>query len=349
MLRVIVRSGRLRQIESLLLAHPAGLSKAEIARRMGVHRATIGRDIEALSLEVPIVESDDGRLSLNRDDYVTEVRLTIHESLALHLATRLLATRMDRFNPHAAAALRKLGEALRSFSPLVSHHLLMSADVMDSQAQRQDPVYLEVLETLTQAWSQGRKVHVWHRHEGGRVFEYDLAPYFIEPYAVGRTTHVIGWRVPPGAIRTLKLERIQRIALLANEGYEIPEDFDPRRMLADAWGIWYSDDEPVEVVLRFHPRVAHRVRETQWHASEQVREETDGSVVWTAHVAEWREMLPWIRGWGENVEAVAPAVLRDTLVGEAKVMAEVYGWHVSSGRSGDAPSTTLADFFGGEG
>jgi CRISPR-associated endonuclease/helicase Cas3 len=36
----------------------------------------------------------------------------LNEALALHLATRLLAPRMDRQNPHAAAALRKLGISL---------------------------------------------------------------------------------------------------------------------------------------------------------------------------------------------------------------------------------------------
>ena len=55
----------------------------------------------------------------------------------------------------------------------------------------------------------------------GRVFEYLFSPYFIEPYAVGRTTHVIGSREPPSALRTFKLERIRRISLLQEE-YEVP-------------------------------------------------------------------------------------------------------------------------------
>jgi CRISPR-associated endonuclease/helicase Cas3 len=54
----------------------------------------------------------------------------------------------------------------------------------------------------------------------------------------------------------------------------------------------------VGVVLKFHPRVAHRVRETRWHRSEQVEEQPDGSLLWRARVAEVQEMLPWIRGWG---------------------------------------------------
>ncbi len=231
---------------------------------------------------------------------------------------------------------------------MVSQHLIASAEVMDDQARRHDPVYLEVLETLTRAWSQGRMVHLWHRHESGRVYDYDFAPYFIEPYAVGQTTHVIGWRKPPEAVRTFKLERIQRIELTAKP-YTIPDDFDPRETLADAWGIWYTEAEPVEVVLRFHPRVAYRVRETRWHRSEQVEEQPDGSLLWRARVAEVQEMLPWIRGWGADVEVVEPRELRERMVGEARRLAESYGWYVNRGDTteSDTLDQTFASYFGG--
>lgn len=316
------KAERLLQLEQLLLAFPEGLHRAEIARRLGIHRSTAGRYVEQLALRIPIWQ-DGNLLGIDRDDYLTHVRLTIHESMALHLAARLMATRTDKHNPHAASALRKLGRALEKFAPRVSAHLLTSAEVMDDQSRRYDPVYLDVLETLTRAWSDGRVVHLWHRHESGRVYEYDFAPYFIEPYAVGQTAHVIGWREPPGAVRTFKLERIQRIELTARS-YAVPGDFDPRALLADAWGVWYTEAEPVEVVLRFHPRVAHRVRETRWHRSEEVEEQPDGSLLWRVRVAEPQEMLPWIRGWGADVEVVEPGGLRETLVREAGSLARLY-------------------------
>jgi predicted DNA-binding transcriptional regulator YafY len=102
----------------------------------------------------------------------------------------------------------------------------------------------------------------------------------------------------------------------------------------------------VGVVLKFHPRVAHRVRETRWHRSEQMEEQPDGSLLWRARVAEVQEMLPWIRGWGADVEVLAPKELRETMMGEARALARMYGWHVSSSPVPDR-STTLEDFFGG--
>jgi CRISPR-associated endonuclease/helicase Cas3 len=320
------KAQRLLQIEKLLWAHPEGLTRAEIARRMNLNRSTITKYLDKDQLPKSIYEDDlDGnKLKVDRSADLTKASFSLHEVLAIHLATRLLATRTDKPNRHAASALRKLGLALQRLDKNVSGHLLRSADVMDEDANFCDPVYLKVLETLTEAWSAGRKVHLHHQMEDGRIFEYDFAPYFIEPYAVGQTAHVIGWREPPAAIRTFKIERI-RAAQITRDAYTIPADFDPAALLRDAWGIWYTDGEPTEVVLRFHPRVALRVKETRWHASQQIAEQADGYLLWRARVAEVQEMIPWVRGWGADVEVVGPEALRQALRREARRLAEMYG------------------------
>ncbi|NWF63759.1 MAG: WYL domain-containing protein, partial [Chloroflexi bacterium] len=325
------KTERLLRMEALLLSNPQGLTQAEIARRLGVDRSVINRNLYDFQKIYPTIVHDDGRISLDRSAYLVKVAFTLHEAAAVHLAARLLATRMDRQNPHAAAALRKIGIALEKLAPRISAHVLQSAEVIDDAAQRDDPVYLQVLETLTLAWAEQRKARIWHQGEAGeRVFEYLLSPYFIEPYAVGQTTHVMGRAQLLGEkgwsgekMRTFKIERIRR-AEVTRDPYEIPADFDPRDLLADAWGIWYSEGEPVEVVLRFSPKVARRVQETRWHRSEQETLEADGSITWRARIAEPQEMLPWIRGWGADCEALEPEELRKALEREVRRMAEVY-------------------------
>jgi CRISPR-associated endonuclease/helicase Cas3 len=347
------KSERLVQLEQLLIANPTGLWRAEIARRLGVNRSTISRYVDELSsrhdFPVPIYE-EDGLLKINRDRYLNNISLTLHETMAVHLATRLMATRTDKHNPYAASALRKLGQALETFAPLISQHLIASAEVMDDAGQRYDPNYLRTLEVLTRCWSEGRLVHIWHKSEPtGKVFEYDFAPYFIEPYAVGQTTHVIGLRYAPERRRTFKIERIERAEPL-EQSYTIPPDFDPQAQLADAWGIWYTDSEPLRVELKFHPRVAGRVKETRWHRSEDVQEQPDGYLLWRAKIAEPQEMLPWIRGWGADVEVVEPEGLRRELMGEARRLAETYGWSTTKSRKQEVESSpldqTFSDFFG---
>jgi CRISPR-associated endonuclease/helicase Cas3 len=329
------KSQRLLQIERLLWAHPEGLTQSEVAKRLGVNRSTIWKylDKDHMPPGVYIDDENGNKLKMDRDAALTRTAFSLHEVMAIHLATRLLATRTDKQNPHAASALRKLGLALQRIDENVSQHLLCSADVMDEATAYRDPVYLDVLQKLTEAWSAGRWLRVSHQKEDGRVQEYDFAPYFIEPYAIGQTTHVIGLREPPGKVRTFKIERL-RSARLLNERYAIPDDFDAGELLRSAWGIWFTEAEPVEIVLKFHPRVARRVQETRWHRSEQTAPQPDGSLLWRAWVAEPQEMLPWVRGWGADCEVVEPVELRERVAGEAKAMAEGYGWEVLPQRGG---------------
>lgn len=314
----------LHKLIQLLLNHPEGLTKAEIGRHLNVHRSTAGEYIDSLeSISVPVYEVVPNRYTIDREHYQVQISDNIHESLALHLATRLLTTRTDKHYPHAASALRKLGVALEELAPLISKHMKLSADVLDGNDRKRDSAFIEVLETLTIAWANRTKVRVTHEMDDGQTYAYIFSPYFIEPYAVGRTMHIIGYREPPGAIRTFKIERI-RTARLLSENYTIPPDFDPTLFLKDAWGIWFTEDKPQKVVLRFSPRVSMRVKETLWHHTQQINLQNDGFLIWKAYIADWQEMLPWIRGWGADCEVVEPNELRQALENEARRLGRLY-------------------------
>lgn len=321
------KAARLLQIENLLLAHPEGLTQSQIAERVQVDRSSITRYIPDFPKHIYYDEDDGRRWKVDRTTDLINVCFNLHEATAVHLASRLLATRMDKQNPHAASTLRKLGFALERIAPHISHHLSQSADVMDTAAQRHDPNFLRTLEQLTLAWAEGRKVKIWHRQNiNDKPYSYTFSPYFIEPYAVGQSVHVIGFREPPEAIRTFKVERIERIELL-NERYTIPTDFEPRDLLKDAWGIWYTEAEPVRVVLKFHPSIVQRIKETRWHASEKITDLPNGTLLWEARIAEPKEMLPWIRGFGAEVEVLEPEQLRTRLIGEIRGLMETYHLH----------------------
>ena len=112
--RSLTKSQRMLQIEYLLLDHPEGLTRSEIARRMGVHKSTLTRDIQLISVDVPLIEEDDGRLRLDKQGYLSTVRLSLFELEALHLSARLFARAMKFPFPHALAALEKTGTSSES-------------------------------------------------------------------------------------------------------------------------------------------------------------------------------------------------------------------------------------------
>ena len=73
--------------------------------------------------------------------------------------------------------------------------------------------------------------------------------------------------------------------------------------LRRGWDI-IADQPPAEVVLRFSPAVADRVREATWHPTQAVRTDADGSLHWRATVSGTIEIRLWILSWGDDVEVL---------------------------------------------
>ena len=85
------KANRLLQIEALLLEHPEGLTQADIARRLLVHRSTVGRYLPDLPGHIYIDDLDGNRWKIDRSAYLVNVVFNLHEALAGHLAARLMA------------------------------------------------------------------------------------------------------------------------------------------------------------------------------------------------------------------------------------------------------------------
>lgn len=318
------KAQRLLQIEALLLEHaPRPLRKVDIARRIGVERWVIQRYLPDLTDRFGVYETDDGRLTIDRETYVTQVRFTLHEALAVHVASRLMATWGDKHNPHAASALRKLGLALERLAPLISDHLKAAANVMDDTAQRADPVYLRVLETITRGWADQRQVRIaYQAAKSENVHEYLFSPYYIEPSGIGSGMYAMGYLSWFEAVKTLKLERV-RWAELTSEPFILPKDFDAEALLDTAWGVMYGETTE-EVRLRFTPSARRRLHETVWHRDEEIEDLPDGGCLYRVRVAHPMEMKWWIRSWGPQVIVEAPDSLRKEMAAEASVLAQMY-------------------------
>jgi proteasome accessory factor B len=311
MSRMLNRAERLRSIERLLYRAPNGKRVVEIAEACGVNRRTIYRDLDLLSVSGVPIWQDEGRFGIERERYLTTVRLNFNEAIAFYRHS-------DEHNPHVVTALDKLATALPE--PISGYVARTAAHVGERALNDR---YIQVLEAITLAWSLQRKVRLWYRSpRSGQVRLRDFAPYFLEPSGTGYASYVVGFDDWSGEMRTFKLERLERAQML-DERYEIPDGFDPDQYLATSWGIMHGE-EAVEVVLQFSPAVSSRVKESVWHPSQEIDDLQDGGCLFTVHISEPKEMQPWIRSWGAEVQVLSPLSLRQAIAEEAMKMSAMY-------------------------
>jgi predicted DNA-binding transcriptional regulator YafY len=316
------RFDRVAEIERMLVRHPAGYTSGELARHFQRDPTTIYRDLAKLEKMGTGVVRNGRKWMLDHRRSLYDVRLTHDEMLALFLAARLLSRHSDEHNPHVVAALEKLADALRMRAPEIARHVDLAADSVRERRTR--PEYVAALENIGRAWAEGRKVRLTYwSYSKGETTERIFAPYFIEPSSIGFACHVIGYDELRGEVRTLKIERVHDAAL-TDEHYTTPPSFQPLRLLANAWGIVWSDEGEVEVVLRFSSRAAQRVRESVWHHSQRIVDSPDGSCLFTVRVGGTLELKPWVRQWGSDVEVLAPERFRDEIAAEAQALAAIY-------------------------
>ncbi|HRJ58570.1 MAG TPA: CRISPR-associated helicase Cas3' [Anaerolineales bacterium] len=290
-----------------------------LAEKLGVSRETVFRDRKDLMLEYPVEQDDEGRWYIPRAKLISEIKLNLHEALPLYLAGRK-TSRQTRFHqPHTVNAVEKLAATLRQ--PM-TERLLRSAERLMGQEKNPDKV--KIIETLAQAWVEQRKVRIEYQALGtDSLTRHTISTYLIEPSIWSDSVYVIAQSDFNDQTFAFKIERILS-ATISGETFDIPESFDDEQLLKHAWGIWYADRDPVTVRLRFSPAVTRRVKESIWHPLERVEETGDGGCIWSVEIAEWREMLPWVRGWGADVEVLEPEGLRKELMNETKRLTRVY-------------------------
>lgn len=316
MSRLASRTSRLRRIEELLLLTPDGLKATDLAERLKVDRRTVYRDVEFLCDQGLPVWQKDGRFGIIRTRYLTTVHLSFHEAIALTLAGLLLARTIDERNPHVTSALRKLATTLPK---AISPHLKRAADRVQTlnDGQRQ----VAVLEALAEGWGTGRKVRVGYRSpRSGQLRDRVIAPYALEPTPSG--IYVIGYDDWANDIRTFKLDRLEA-AVLLEELFAVPEAFDLESHLASGWRIM-AGSEITDVVLRFTPEVTPHIYERQWHPTQKLEKTEEGGCLLRVQVAQPKEMQPFIRSWGAQVEVLEPNWLRAQIGTELQRAAAQY-------------------------
>lgn len=319
----LTKAGRLVELQLLFWRNPGSpLSTAQLADRLDVAPRTVRKYLTELSANgrLPIYRHGRGwRLMDQAKLEVAPVRFLLEEAAALFLAVRLLERHADEPNAAVAGAVAKLGAAVPKELRPAFDHLILRTDA----GSKEDP-FSAVFQTMAYGWALQREVDLEYAPRSTpNLVSGVLRPYLLEPSAVGSAIYAIGFLDPPGEIRVIKLERITE-ARLTETTFSAPPVSELIQRLDQSWGVWLSDEQPVEVCLLFSADVAKRVRETRWHPSQHLKGQPGGKLQMRVTVSSTLELLPWILGWGRQVEVVSPGDLRDLVAKEHAVAAATY-------------------------
>jgi predicted DNA-binding transcriptional regulator YafY len=114
--------------------------------------------------------------------------------------------------------------------------------------------------------------------------------------------------------RTFAVERL--LSLSVSEDRFEPVEIEGEAF-AHSLGVHEGPPERIEIV--FEPRIAPYMKEREWHSSQQIRDEQDGSIVLTLDVCNDFALRSWILGFGPLARVVSPPHLA------AQILAEIEG------------------------
>lgn len=144
----------------------------------------------------------------------------------------------------------------------------------------------------------------------------ETAPRVIEPHGLllGHRSYLVA-RQPARneSILNFRLDRIHAAEVM-DESFAFATGFTLDDYAAKAFGVYQDPEQYGEVIWRFAPEAAERAAEFQFHPTQVLVPQDDGSLIVRFTSAGWLEMAWHLYQWGDKVDVIAPDGLR-ALVG----------------------------------
>ena len=309
------KAGRLLELARLLASTAEGLTLDEIAERLGVGRRTAERMRDAVREVFPQLEEVEDpptrrfRIPAGLDGLFQAP--TAEELAALAIAAESFA---GQGATARAAALRSLEQKVLSATRAAARRrlapdleALLQAETIAVQAGPRPFEDETVLAAVREALKAASTLAF--RYDGGsqpgRVRE--VVPYGI---LFGRANYLVAAE-GAGRPRNWRLDRIRDVAATGRPARRDPA-FSLQDYADESFGIYQDDTH--DVVLRIKPASAEGALRWRFHSDQTLDRQADGSVIVRFRASGMRELAWHLFTWGDQVEVLAPAVLKQTLI-----------------------------------
>ncbi len=292
----------------------AGVTVPELQKEFSVSRRTVYRDLGQLQRAGYRFEGDpsvDGDLKRwrftagQRKDLSTT--FADEELMSLYFCVNLLAPlRGTPLRTGLESALQKIEATFGArererFGDLVFTHVARLGPTKDYARHG------ATVAAVSRACLDRRVVQLAYRAGGDEAPKsYRFHPYCLA-YSAGEL-YTVGWSEHREAIRTLRVDRIARIAATA-DGFERPRDFDPEDYLGRGFTM-YAEGESEPVKIEFSGKAAAAIRDKEWHPTQRIEERPGGRLVLKMTVQGLSEVARWILYHAPFARALEPESLR---------------------------------------
>ncbi len=321
-----MRSARLKRVVQMLMTLQAGkrYTVDDLSRLFGTSRRTVFRDIKELqAIGVSFLCHYDAATRsyvLGLPPRGAAVELNREEALGLMLLARRTSSPMHLpFHRSALSAASKveggLAADVRRFCDTAIRNV--SSRTYGSSLSRTLEQWFARIHSAILA---KRIVRV--RYQPGVYLpaeEMDLCPLHL--YYDHPTWYLFAQRRDGRHTEPLRLSRILQLQVL-EQCFVEEGRFDLLEVLGRAWSA-QCEGHLYHVRLRFLPGAVDQVLSVQWHSTQRVTREDDGSAIVEFRVDGLGEITWWILGYGDQVQVLSPEALREKVVDAARNMIQL--------------------------
>lgn len=296
----------------------------ELAEELDVSRRTIFRDLNMLEMaHIPYYyDTEKGGYQISRHFFLPPINLTLTEALAMLLLTGRLrgADKLPLLSQGAQAAVKVesvLPRPIREHVGSMIDRMKVSLGPI-SRHEGLDASFAQVADAI--AARRVCEIVYISFHERQQIV---TAVHPLRLVFISRGWYIVAHSQLHGEVRTFKLSRIRKLTV-TKETFRTPKGVDLDDYFNNAWQM-IPEGKLYNIHLRFSAKVAGNVAEVQWHHSQRVEWNDDGSADFRVRVDGLGEIVWWIFGYGDQVEVLAPAKLRKRIATTAATVARMYG------------------------
>ncbi len=293
-----------------------GISLTDIEEVAGVQRRAAERMRDVLLRALPqleeVREGPSKRWRLEAPVLNRALAPTVDDLAALNRAAAVLRTSGDN---DTAARLGVLSDRLRAVLERKNRlrfetdlEALLEADGVVHRPGPREHLDADIIGALREAILGGCWVELdLQAGASGRISWRNRVGPIAFLLGEGRQ-YLVGFSDYRQQVQLFRLANLRKVKLLP-ETYQRPEGFDLSHWLAQSFGTWR--DAPQQVEWRFAPHVAAEVRQFRFHPDQSLTDNADGTVTVRFTASGLDEMCWHLFRWGDAVQVVAPAALRD--------------------------------------